>query len=362
MADIRLYVNNKIFSGWTEVSVRTSLEQVSGMFELGFTELFPGQTEKWAIRLGDYCEVRIHDTIVIKGYIDDIDITYDEESHSLRVSGRDATGDLVDCSHVSPPSQWKERTIDKIFADLCEPFGISVVSTEPLPKSNEDFVHNEGDTIFESISKLCKKYALLPISLGDGKLTLTRTGSTQAGVSLVLGQNILSANFQQSNKDRYNKYIVKGQGRGFDTKLLEDVSEPLGESLDETIPRYRPLIIISETQGDNSSLQDRAKWESTTRAGRSRKYICMVNGWLKKKGGQIWSINELIKINDSLAGIDDKWLISGLKMSLNNDGGEMTEITAVPPVAFEQIVDDSKTESAAAKWEAISQKILDTPL
>jgi prophage tail gpP-like protein len=218
----------------------------------------------------------------------------------------------------------------------------------------------EGDTVFDFISDQCKQRAVLPTCFGDGKLTLAKTGTTQALSALILGKNIRSGRLVQSNRNRYRDYTVKGQGTGFDEKLLTDFVEPSGPAVDANITRYRPLVIISETQGTNASLQKRARWESTTRAGRSRKYTCTVQGWQQLPHKALWQLNALIRISDDIAGLNDTWLISGLNFSLTENSGTVTEITAMPPVAFEQIAKDSETESAATKWESLSREIVET--
>lgn len=353
MPDVQLFINGEIFSGWTSVIIKKSLEQIAGSFELGFTEKFPGQTAAWKIRLGDSCTVSLEGILVITGFVDDINIAYTDTSHTLLVRGRDITGDLVDCSHIGDVTEWKEQELSKIVNTMCSPFDIPVVKSVDTGK-NIDHRINEGDTIFESISKLCKQRSILPVNFGDGKLTLTRVENTELSqVPLVLGENILSGNFVQSNRDRHSKYIIKSQGTGFDEKLLTDFTEPLGESLDANITRYRPLVIISETQGDNASLQERARWESTTRAGRSRKFVCKVQGWKQFPFADLWEINKLVKIKDNESGINDTWLISGLNFSLTETGGTITEITTMPPVAFQQISSDTETSTAASKWESL---------
>jgi prophage tail gpP-like protein len=353
MPDIELFINEKIYSGWTFVSIRKSLEQIAGVFELGFTERFPGNVSKWRIRLGDACEVRLAGETVISGYIDDIDPSHDAEAHSIIVRGRDQTADLVDCPYVETPNEWENQTLDKIVDVICFPFDIPLVLNTDVGEPFEHERTKEGDTAFDFISDLCKQRSILPVCFGDGNLTLTRTGNEQALSALILGKNIKSGMLKQSSKDRYREYVVKAQGTGFDEKKLADYVEPFGESIDVNITRYRPLVIISETQGTNKSLQERARWEKTTRIGRSRKYMCTVQGWQQFPHPVLWQLNTLVRISDDIVGLNDTWLISGLNFSLTEDGGTITEITAMPPVAFQQIAKDSETDDAATKWESL---------
>ncbi len=97
---IVLKVGGKVYSGWTEVHVSQSLDQLTGTFSFSITNPYPDIPSGWSIKLGGYCVVEINDQVVISGYIDDMPIDYDATSHTIQISGRDRTADLVDCTFV----------------------------------------------------------------------------------------------------------------------------------------------------------------------------------------------------------------------------------------------------------------------
>ncbi|STU51827.1 Mu-like prophage tail protein gpP [Klebsiella pneumoniae] len=65
---------------------------------------------------------------VLTGYIDDFIPSYDSENVSLRVMGREQTGDLVDSSVVDKSGQWKGQKLEQLAATICKPYGIEVVN------------------------------------------------------------------------------------------------------------------------------------------------------------------------------------------------------------------------------------------
>lgn len=121
---LSLKVGGQVFSGWTSVRVRHSIEQIAGTFDISYTERWPGQTQGWVIPAGEYCEVRIGEHTVISGFVDKTAVSYDGNSHELRVTGRDRTGDLVDCS--APSKVFSGLTFKQLADELCKPFGITV--------------------------------------------------------------------------------------------------------------------------------------------------------------------------------------------------------------------------------------------
>lgn len=347
MSEVSLTVRGKQFTGWKVAYVSKSLLQVAGTFGFSATNTFAYKPKSWNLRLGDSCKVKIGDQLMITGSIEDMPISYDKETHTIQVAGRDATGDLVDCSHVDLPNEYLGQTVAEIIVSLCDPFGISVViddtAAEAAAANVEDFEYDQG-TVFEEISKLCRKKAILPVSYGDGKLTLTRVGSSHTKDSLTLGVNIKAGVLDQSDRDRYSYYIVKGQGKDAPYSDWED-----DVMKDKDI--YRPLIILAENEDSIAECRDRAEWESRVRAGQSRKIQYEVQGWTQSNG-VVWPLNSLVRVKDVFFGIDDTMLISDLQFNINNESGTTTKIGLVFPETFELRVEPVKEIKTKYDWRA----------
>ncbi|EBM3814020.1 phage tail protein, partial [Salmonella enterica] len=64
---IELFISGKVFSGWTGVSVRRSLEHLAGSFELEL--MMPGQPAPDGITPGLPLKLQINGVTVITGYL-----------------------------------------------------------------------------------------------------------------------------------------------------------------------------------------------------------------------------------------------------------------------------------------------------
>ena len=134
MSDLILTVNGNKYGGWQSVEVNRSIERPSGSFGLTLTELWPDQTEPWPINEGDACTVSMDGEVAITGHVDDVVPQFNDISHGITVTGRDNTGDLVDCSAIAKSGEWKGRNILQIAKDLAAPFGIEVTAdVDPGP-------------------------------------------------------------------------------------------------------------------------------------------------------------------------------------------------------------------------------------
>ena len=335
---IEIKTNGSIFGGWKTARVQFGIEQIANSFELGVTDRWDEEAQR-PIRRGEQCQVLIDGDIVITGYVDETNPEYDEQSHSISVSGRDVTGDLVDCSAIHKSGQWAGATLDKIVRDICKPFGIKVITAADLGDKFSTYSIQEGETAHECIDRACRMRAVMPISDGKGGLVLTRAKSGQPVARLIEGENIKYAKGEFGMRERFSRYIIKGQDRSSDDDI--DASElhtqPSAVATDDFVKRYRPLIVLAEDRGEHATFKQRAEWERNVRRGRSARATVRVNGW-RNPSGDLWQANTMVYLKSPLLGADANLLIVGGTFILDEQLGEVTELNLAGREAFDLIV------------------------
>jgi len=335
--DVKLLIADKIHGGWKTVTITRSMETLAGTFNLTLSDRWPGQTTPRPVKAGSSCTLKIGDETVITGYIDDATPNVASGSHTVSVSGRDRAGDLVDCSVVQTPGEWKDQKLTEIVRALCQPFDVNVDAEIDIGKAFSKFKLNEGETAFEAIDRACRMRAVLAMSDGFGGLNLTRADqAAHSNATLKTGKdgNVLKASGGSSMRDRFSKIIVKGQAAGNDFTSAEDNAEPNAEAVDPGVNRYRPLIIIGEDQGDGATFLERAKWEASVRRARALKADITVQGWKHKTG--LWRPLTLVAIDIPELGLTGDMLITSTTMTLDGNG-RTTRLSLAPAKAFELI-------------------------
>lgn len=339
MPNLGITISGKRFAGWKTVSVHRSIEHISGAFDIAMAEIEPNDPTLRSVVAGQGCTVDLDGDTVLTGWVDDVVTEWGGSEHTVRVTGRDATGDLVDCAAARSDVQWKNRKLEHIVAAICRPFGISVRAEtdtgEPFAKEGV----TDGESAFTAIERLCRQRAVLPVSDARGGLVLTRAGVANAGGSLAYGTNILGAEFTASNRGRFSEYIVKGHKDPVDTwdglDPTGSITAVRGSATDPYVTRYRPMILIGEAKGDATSYRDRAKWEASVRAGRARRGSYTVQGW-RDAAGKLWAPNTLVAIRDPFAGVDRALLIAGVEYQ-RGDRGTVSVLSVVRKEAFDLI-------------------------
>lgn len=345
---IEIKVNQAIYGGWKSCRLPFGIEQIANSFELGFKDRWSGQDNPYPIPVGSECQVLIDDETVITGYVDDNTPSFDARSHEINLTGRDKTGDLVDCSAIYRSGQWIGATLDKIVRDICKPYGIAVIVDVPMGDKFATFSIEEGESSFEAIDRACRMKAVLPVSDGRGHLVLTRAKSGAPIANLIEGENILAAQGNYSMRERFSEYIIKGQDRASDDfDAPEAHTQVMARAADSFVKRYRPLIILAEDKGPHATYKQRAEWERNVRRGRSARATITVRGW-RNATGALWRANTIAYVYSPYLGADANLLVAGGTYVMNEEQGELTELTVVGRDALDLLagVKTTRLESA----------------
>jgi prophage tail gpP-like protein len=372
-----LYVDGVEYAGWKSLRVTRGMTRASADFDLTVSERWTLADNAWQILPGSACEVRalLGGEPLLSGWVDTYRPSYNSSSHSVRLSGRSKTCDLVDSSVLVDGGQFRGMTVGEIAEVLAEPFDIEVLARhdgEPEPEVQVQ----QGETCFALIERLSRLQALLVTDDAAGRLVLTRAGAGRASTALRHGQNILSASADLDESKRFSECLVKAQRPGNDNKSDDDaesggvafasaaarlgeitnvceryrarralarasgsrrgnprsLTEVHGGMRDPDITRYRPLLIVAETQSDDALAEQRAEWELRRRVAEGTKAVVTVNGWRQLDGG-LWDINLMVQVEAPWLALNREMIVSELTYTYD-DSGERTTLELTLPDAF----------------------------
>lgn len=331
MPEVVLRTGGQAHGGWKSIRIEQGMDAICGAFDLGVSEMWPGQPSPRRVQPGQACEVLVDGAVVITGYVDVVQVQHDARQHDVRVAGRDRTADLLDCSALWKTGQWKGRTILQIAQDLCSPFGVPVAADVDVGKALPSFALVQGETVFDALERLARIRALLLVSDGKGGLLITRAGVARVGTALVMGENILAARGSLTLRDRYSQYVAKGQAAGTDFFNGRPAAQITATAADAAVTRYRPLLVLGENQDVAVGLQQRVQWEANVRAARSVEVDITVQGWAHADG--LWRPNTLVAVRDQWLGLDHELLVVAVAMELN-ERGTLATLSLTRPDAF----------------------------
>ncbi|EHB7651622.1 baseplate protein, partial [Escherichia coli] len=335
---VTLRTDGRLFTGWTSVSVTRSIESVAGYFELGVN--VPPGTDLSGLAPGKAFTLEIEGQIVCTGYIDSRRRQMTADSMKITIAGRDKTADLIDCAAVYSGGQWKNRTLEQIARDLSAPYGVTVrweLSDKESSAAFPGFTLDHSETVYEALVRASRARGVLMTSNAAGELVFSRAAST-ATDELVLGENLLTLDFEEDFRDRFSEYTVKGYARangaeGDDIDAKSIVSRK-GTATDSDVTRYRPMIIIADSKITAKDAQARALREQRRRLAKSITFEAEIDGWTRKDG-QLWMPNLLVTIDASKYAIKTtELLVSKVTLILNDQDGLKTRVSLAPREGF----------------------------
>lgn len=356
---VTLKVGGMKYDGWTDVQITLSIKSLAGSFSIGFTERWPGQKTVWPIKAGAHCEVAIGQETVITGYVDVVDASYDANSHTLVISGRDVAGDLIDCT--VDPKTYVSQSYEQILTSLAKPFGIHVIAKKDLSTVVPRLVLDPGETVFSVMDRVARAAGVCLMSSGTGDIFLSTSDcATQALDSLVLGKNIVKASSRTDFTQLYSQVVVSSQisGESLDkydvlaTQPKAELKRSDTAAMDsDLLNRYRPLRVIAESQLDSNGCKQRAQWEVSHREAEAFELSVVVQGW-RQSNGSLWKPNMLVKVEDEHLRINKTLLITEVTYSLSSAGTTAT-LLLQPKEAFEPCPEIPKLSNTSDKYQVI---------
>lgn len=339
MDDFELLVNGQRYSGWTSIGVTRAVDASSGAFTVSLTERWErgegaaAQVEPWPILPGDKCEVRLDGMPLIVGYVDIFRPSYSANDHTINIQGRDRTSDLIDCSAVHTPDEWKNIDLLAFARVLAKPFGVSVSAEVDVGKPFPVCKLQQGETAFEAIERHARQRKVLLMPDGAGGLLITRAGNRRAVIGLVQGENILTASGSIDHSQRFSSYLVKGQASYSVESDGESEAHIEGAVKDSGVTRYRPMLSIAEAGGSAADALERAIWEANSRIGKSASATIDVQGWRQVPGGPLWEPGLLVPVRSPWLRMDGVMVIRQVTYE-RGESGTTSKLEIVSPQAF----------------------------
>jgi prophage tail gpP-like protein len=336
---LTLLVGNKVLEGWQRVQVTRPLSGIPASFDLEVTEKYPNKPDA-DIKPGDPCQVKIGGDLVLTGYVDRYSAAISPAMHTIRVSGRSKSEDLVDCSAVfgdinQPGFQTVNGTTLALVEQLAAPYDIHVQTSAGDGVTIPQFNINLGETPWEIIDRVTRYSQMLVYDLPDGSIMLAKVGTDAMASGFSIGDNVEHADVAFTMDGRFSQYeghltsiLTFGTDAGVNTPGVGEVIK------DEGVPRFRKRYVISEQFVNGRNIvRDRAIWEMNKRWGQSYQFNVVCDSW-RDSAGKLWEPNKLCPISAAVLKLRDVNYLIGTVSYVRDENGQHANLALWPPQAF----------------------------
>jgi prophage tail gpP-like protein len=330
---ITIAVGGVQYDGWIDITITKSIEDFCGTFS--FTATHVDMSKDFPVKRRQSCQIYINGIKIINGWVEKISPEHSANSHTLTISGRDRTCDIIDSRlhdiHLKPPLTL-ESVVRSVLAKLnlshikvINPYqldSIKQIISSPVQISAAEFIHNYA-----------QKCQVMLSTNADGDIEFVRAGAATYQTFLSKSEKdapvIVSSNADFDDSKRFHLYEVLDQENM--TFLFESNVEPNPEknvvvkatATDSEIRNSRIYDFTSQdcSHGDEDATT-RVKWEANFRRAQSFVYNATVVGFKPLNDNGIWLPNRLVRVLDPFCYVDSILLITHIVYTQNSSGSQ----------------------------------------
>lgn len=347
---VAVVIADQVFTGWKSVRISRSCEKMPPDFDIIATERNPDTGALALLPPGAPCKVMIGSDLVITGYIDRYLRSINPRTHQVQIQGRGKCEDLVDCS-ITPDILNGMQVTSSSLLDLANKVSFKFgkptrITASSLTGDDIPLALNNGaplafnatlqETPYEILEKVARFAGVLIYEGTDGNLILANVGATSMASGFVQGVNVQAAAAAATLDERYSEYLpVLMSTNMLGQQGIGGTQFP--KVLDAGVPRFRPLIVVSEQfQFGQSFAEKRAQWEAARRWGRSSTLHVTVDSW-RDSAGTLWAPNAFAPIDIpalSLGQMPTPWVIGSVDFVRDGERGTVADLVLMPREAF----------------------------
>ena len=245
---------------------------------------------------------------------------------TARLEGATPTVDLVD-STLKPPLEFNNITLEDIITGIVEPLGFRAVFEVETAGKFDRVKADQGDTVFEFLSKLVKQRDALLSCDTDGNLVVTRANVESPPVA-TFEENVTPG--------------VSGWGGSFDGRGRFSVYRAVGRNpsgniestvVDPKVPRTR-FTTIRADESTKGELEAAARWARNKTLADALTFGLKIEGW-RSPDGNLWRENTIVTVISTSMFIPNgfDFLIKRVEYILDSEG-QSANLSLVPPTVY----------------------------
>ncbi len=249
----------------------------------------------------------------------------------IKINARGKCKRLVDSSHQHPTTNMLQPTTKEVVEKLVEPWKVPVEFLGEVLKLDK-VRFRDGARVVDELHRVATENAYFMYETRDGKLKVTDGVGSQSsgGDPLILGQNILTFDAEQSENEGRSKVKVKGQRSPKDKWGEEAVLKTFKEVQDSWVKDFAPETVQHNGDGDEKALERRARFEMNKRSATCKKLTIEVFH-VQTPSGQPWDIGDTHYVEIPPEGIFDVFEVIELTYYVDHEKTLKTKLTLSPP-------------------------------
>ncbi|NLO90664.1 MAG: hypothetical protein GX410_01555 [Elusimicrobia bacterium] len=302
------------------------------------------------LAVADFARVQlsVNGQLALTGVVDSVERECSKEGRTVKLSGRDLMGLVVD--QYAEQFNFEPKITLPVLAQtlltsvpLINVKGITYEAADPVHQEELLAIASPGQKVFDVLKAFASARGLLFYALPSGQFVFGRPRSTGAPRFKITfnrscaANNALTGKVLQNFAARYKKIVVHGLLQGQDEAESQQKTEAAAGSSTayKTDSEVKQTVVLKDVplnrvyvEHENNGaieVRHRANMIASRQRFESYKLTYTVPG--HSQAGRVWDINELCEVEDDINGVKKgAYLIYGRTFRLDKDNGPTTEL------------------------------------
>lgn len=248
----------------------------------------------------------------------------------ITLKARGKTKRLIDSSHDHETGTITNAKTKPVVERLVKNFNVQLDWRAPVHDMDK-IRFRDGATVKDEVHRVGNEYGLYSWETRDGRLRVSDEAGPETGEPLILGDNILQFEAEQSEDALNSEIKVKGQRTKKDIWGKEAVNREK-RLRDPSVKDYAPLTVQHYTDASDEALDRRARFEANNRQSASR-HVTIEVFHVQSRSGLPWDIGTLHYVEVPPEGVFDVMECISLTYTVDAEKRLTTRLTLAPPPA-----------------------------
>jgi prophage tail gpP-like protein len=297
------------YKWWKEVEVVRDLNNWISTATLVVAEIGDLTTGGWgAVKLapGVPATVMLAGQLAETGAVAVRQVSYDGDSHNVRIIIQSKVADLIKSTLDMPPGQFKNQTLKQLGSAAAGQYGIGLTLKGAIDGAEKLFERvsiHLGESPFQFITRLAQMRNVHITDDATGNLVGTRGGGSTVA-ELQEGKNILAAELIWSNDTAVDKFTGDADLPANNDHWSDKARATSAQATSSNTPAgFAKIIqrIIAPMPGDSKDVQMFVNHALNLNAATQFEAHITVRGWLRDSG-KLWlnEVNNYIDLNSPM--------------------------------------------------------------
>ena len=280
------------------------------------------------------CKISIGGVQVIDGLIETRQVAYDAGRHHVELQGRSISSTAMRSSVHVKDGKFDGLSLKEAIEKAIKGYPLKVKVLGTIPDAPFDKLQAfPGEQIWDFAERICRPAGVVVGTDHENNLILAKQYTGRGGANLIEGVNIKHMQCVFDVTQVYQNYMFLNSHNESDRKWGQSITQMRANYRGPY--RYKTILTTpsEQTVGEQSKLDDRAKFETDMREYARISATVVVQGWFRDESTLWWPWDQ-VQVQSPMCPLDETLCIAAVTFTQKSTGGTQATLDLANPLAM----------------------------